>query len=117
MSCLRTCMRSTGRNVPISLHGDEVPLAGLGKGVGKWSISVTTVIPAGHLVVCLLCRCMFCEPGRRHVVLHLHGLRSFLLALHVLHFVCSEALFGAHSVRSPCRSYRTVFPSSTGLLG
>ena len=27
---------------------------------------------------------MFCEPGRRHVVLHLHGLR-FQLALHVLH--------------------------------
>ena len=32
-----------------------------------------------------LCRCMFCEPGRRHVVLHLHGLRSFQLALRVLH--------------------------------
>ena len=32
-----------------------------------------------------LCRCMFCEPGRRHVVLHLHGLRSFQLALHDLH--------------------------------
>ena len=33
---------------------------------------------------------MFCEPGRRHVVLHLHGLRSFQLALHVLHLFASS---------------------------
>ena len=63
--------------------------------------------------------------------MHLHGLRSFQLALHVLHlfsvsFLAEKKLgwfgsavkpFGTHSVRSPCRSYRTVFPSFTGLLG
>ena len=71
---------------------------------------------------------MFCELGRRHVVLHLHDLRSFQLALHVLHLFAvsflaenlagasAGKLFGTHSVRSPCRSYRTVFPSSTGLF-
>ena len=35
---------------------------------------------------------MFCEPGRRHVVLHLHGLRSFQLALHVLHLFVGSFL-------------------------
>ena len=71
---------------------------------------------------------MFCEPGRRHVVLHLHGLRSFQLALHVLHlfavsFLAEKNLAGlevqgSFSVLTPCvrRVVRTV-PCFPVLLG
>ena len=48
--------------------------------------------PCGTPYCVPLCRCMFCEPGRRHVVLHLHGLRSFQLALHVLHLFVGSFL-------------------------
>ena len=48
--------------------------------------------PCGTPYCVPLCRCMFCEPCRRHAVLHLRGLRSFQLALHVLHLFAGSFL-------------------------